>query len=276
MRRSFLKAVLALLAQPGLPAALAADASAPRPAGRVALVEGEVRFLDRAGTERRPKVGDLLYEGDSVVTGPDGEVQLAMEDAGYTGVRPGSELQVETFKAEGGPDDVSVVALLKGSLRSVTGWIPALGGGAGGTGATVRTPTATIGARGTDYEPLVVPEGAKEGEPGTYDRVYAGETVIETPQGSVAVKTGQAGFAPLAGGAAPRLLERVPEFFRPTRNEGRFDGLHERIREQIQKRREERRHFKDRGDRAERPERPERAERVERVERIDRPERSGK
>jgi hypothetical protein len=276
MRRSFLTAMLALLAQPALPpAALAIDVPPRRAAARVALVEGDARFLDPYGNaERRPKVGDLLYEGDRIVTGPDGEVQLAMEDGGYIGVRPNSEAQVVAFRADGRPDDLSVISLLRGSLRSVTGWIAALGG-TGGTGAVVRTPSAAIGVRGTDHEALVVPEGAREGRPGTYDRVYAGETVIESREGAIAVKPGQAGFAPLEGAGA-RVLERIPELFRPTRNEARFDGLHERIREQLDKRRNERRSFKDRddrGERGERAERPERAERVERVERVERIER---
>jgi FecR-like protein len=279
MRRSFLAAVLAFLAQAALfaraPAASAADAPSRRAAARVALVEGDARFLDAyGGAERRPQVGDVLYEGDRIVTGPDGEVQLAMEDGGYIGVRPDSEAQVVAFRADGRPDDVSVISLLRGSLRSVTGWIAALGG-VGGTGAVVRTPNAAIGVRGTDHETLVIPEGARDGQPGTYDRVYAGATVIQSREGALEVRSGRTGFAPLAGSGA-RLLERTPDFFRPTRNERRFEGLNDRIRNELEKRREERRGFKDREGRAERPdraERPERPERVERVERVDKIER---
>src|SRR4051812_42395257 len=139
MRRSFLTAVLAFVAQAalfaGAPAASAADAAQRRAAARVALVEGDARFLDAYGSgERRPKVGDVLYEGDRIVTGPDGEVQLAMEDGGYIGVRPNSEAQGVAFRADGRPGDVSVISLLRGALRSVPGWIAALRGG-GGAGA---------------------------------------------------------------------------------------------------------------------------------------------
>jgi FecR-like protein len=276
MRRSFLTAVLAFLAQLALfaraPAASAADAPPRRAAARIALIEGDARFLDAyGGGERRPKVGDILYEGDRIVTGPDGEVQLAMEDGGYIGVRPDSEAQVVAFRAEGRPDDLSVISLLRGSLRSVTGWIAAFGG-VGGTGAVIRTPSAAIGVRGTDHEALVVPEGAREGTPGTYDRVYAGATVIQSREGALDVPTGRTGFAPLEGSGA-RLLERAPDVFRPTRNERRFDGLNSRIRGELEKRRQERRSFKDREDRSERSERPERAERAERPERVERVDR---
>ena len=216
-----------------------AETAAGPAAGKVDLVEGDVRFFDKAKIMRRPKSGEVLSEGESIATGTDGEVQLAMEDGGYIGVRPNTRMDVITFKAEGGEDDRSVIGLLQGSFRSVTGWIAKLGA----RSVTVRTPTATIGVRGTEHEPLVIPEGSREGEPGTYDRVHIGETVIETPQGSVSVRPNQAGFVPHRGAVRPRVLERVPAFYRPTRNESRFQGLHERLHAQLDKRREERRQF---------------------------------
>ncbi len=39
----------------------AARGAGARIAGKVVLVEGDTRFLDRAGAERRPKPGDPLY-----------------------------------------------------------------------------------------------------------------------------------------------------------------------------------------------------------------------
>lgn len=198
-----------------------------------------MRFLDKARRVRRPVLGDSAYEGDSIVTGSDGEVHLSMEDGGYIGVRPNTKMRIVNYKAEGSDDDRSVIGLLQGSFRSVTGWIAALGD----QNYAVRTPTATIGVRGTEHEPLVLPEGSKEGEPGTYDRVYIGETVIRTPQGEASVRPNQAGFASRRGAARPQVLDRIPVFFRPTRNEARFEGLHERIHLQLDKRREERREF---------------------------------
>ena len=201
-------------------------------AGKVELIEGDVRFYDANRQLRVPKLGDWVYQGDSIFTGPDGEVQLSMEDGGYIGVRPNTKMQIIDYKAEGGPDDTSVIGLLEGSFRSITGWIANLNR----QNYVVRTPTATIGVRGTEHEPLVLPEGSTEGEPGTYDRVYVGETELGTAQGSVSVKPNQAGFISRSGLARPRVLDRVPGFFRPTRNEGRFQGLHGRLHRQLQQR----------------------------------------
>ncbi|HXZ51343.1 MAG TPA: FecR domain-containing protein [Burkholderiales bacterium] len=223
---------------PEQPATVAQAPVAPRPdpAGTVVIVDGDVQFYDAHNTARRPKVGDPIYPGESIVTGSDGEVQLSMADDGYIGVRPGTEMRITDYKAQGGPDDRSIIGLLRGSFRAVTGWI----GRYNRQNITVQTPTATIGVRGTDHEPLVIPEGSALGDPGTYDRVYQGETDLRTAQGSVRVKPNQAAFASREGRVAPRVLAHVPAFFRPTRNEARFRGLHDRIQRQLEQKRKER------------------------------------
>jgi len=220
-------------AQPAIPADGAA--AQPEPAGKVVLVEGDVRVFDKNLQSRRPEVGSPVFEGEAIVTGSSGEVHLDMADSAYIGVRPNTRLRIARYRAEGDDDDRAVIGLLKGSFRTVTGWIAQFNP----SHAVVRTPTATIGVRGTEHEPYVIPEGSATGEPGTYDRVYIGETAMRNAQGTVRVTPGRAGFASRAG-ISPRVLERVPGFFRPTRNEGRFEGLHERIHSQLDKRREER------------------------------------
>jgi hypothetical protein len=224
--------VLAFLVQ--LACAQANPEDGRPPAGTVTLVDGDVRLLDAKRQERRPKVGDPIYEGEGVVTGADGEVHFDMQDGGYIGVRPGTKLNIVNFKAEGGADDSFLLNLVEGSFRAVTGWIT----GSSGRRAEVQTLTATIGVRGTDYEPLVVPEGSKTGEAGTYNRVNIGETEMRTAQGSVTVKPNQAGFVPRRGAAKPRVLDRVPAFFRPTKNEKRFEGLHQRIHQNLEQKRQ--------------------------------------
>lgn len=214
-----------------------ADAPAERPiAGKVVLVEGDVRLYDRNQALRRPKLDDSLYEGDSIVTGDGGEVHFNMEDGGYIGVRPNTRMRIVNYKAEGGSDDQSVIGLLEGSFRSITGWIGKLGT----SNYRIVTRTVTIGVRGTEHEPHVIPEGSAVGEPGTYDRVHEGETIMQTPKGTVNIRASQAGFMPLRGDARPRVLDRIPAFFRPTRNEGRFQGLHLRVQGQLEQRRQQR------------------------------------
>lgn len=205
-------------------------------AGKIDFVDGGVRLVDAKQHERRAALGGAVNEGDTVETAADGEVHIAMADGGQLAIRPNTQLRIQKYKAEGGKDDASVFSLLKGAMRSVTGWI----GKYNPRNYEIRTPTATIGVRGTDHETRVIPEGSAEGEPGTYDRVNAGATRMTTALGSADIRPNQAGFIPFGGRQRPRLLERVPEFFRPGRNEQRFEGLHERIRERLDGRRQER------------------------------------
>ena len=205
-------------------------------AAKVALVEGDVTVIAGKNQRRKVKIGDVLVEGDSVVTGKDGELHLDMEDGGYMAIRPNTKMKIVKYQAKGNDSDAGVFGLLQGSFRSVTGWI----GKFNREKYIVRTPNATIGIRGTDHEPLVIPAGSTVGEAGTYDKVNAGGSVIKTPQGRAEVAPNQAGFAPHGGKSAPRTLQAVPAFFKPTRNERLLEGKHDAVQKLITQRRETR------------------------------------
>lgn len=228
--RHLLLALCLLLALP------AGAQSTSTVAGRIEEVRGDVRIYDPARNMRIARLGESVHEGDSIVTGADGEVHLAMEDEGQIAVRPNTRLRIARYKAEGGSDDASIIALVQGALRSVTGWI----GKYNPKGYAIRTPTATIGVRGTDHETLVLPEDARDGEAGTYDRVNHGATLLTTKHGQAEVRPNQAGFVALRGAARPRLLATVPAVFRPAQLDGRFERLHETIRQRIDSRRMQR------------------------------------
>ena len=219
-----------------LPSLLLAQASQPVTAGRVEALEGDVRIYSPAGSMRTAKPGDVVSEGDSIVTGSDGEVHLAMEDEGQIAIRPNTRLRIARYKAEGGSSDTSIIALVQGALRSVTGWI----GKYNPKGYAIRTPTATIGVRGTDHETTVLPSGSGSGEAGTYDKVNHGATTLTTQHGSTEVRPDQAGFVPSKGKAKPRLLPSVPSFYRPARLDDRFANLHESVRQKLDVKRSER------------------------------------
>lgn len=212
-------------------------AKSPVPAGKVDFVVGDTWFIDASQQRRRPVQGDLLFVTDTISTGTDGEVHLDMEDGGYLAIRSNTLLKVEEYRAQGDESDRGILNLVKGTLRSFTGWIARLGPRA----YVTRTVTATIGVRGTDHEPLFIPEGSSLGEPGTYDKVNEGVTFIEHASGVVEVAPNTAGFAPLAAGAKARLLERVPDFFRPTANEYLLAERHKLVQERLQEKLDARR-----------------------------------
>jgi hypothetical protein len=208
-------------------------------AGKVDLVEGDVHVYDARNAVRIVHVNDNVFEGDSIVTGSNGEIHLTMADTGFIAVRPNTKMAITQYRANGDNQDKGVIGLLVGSFRSISGWI----GKYQPKSYEIRTPTATIGIRGTDHEPKVIPDGSSEGEPGTYDKVNAGGTYINTPQGRVDVSENHAGFAPRGGpgiNARPRMLDRVPNFYRPTHNEHLIEGKHAEIQRNLPTRRAER------------------------------------
>jgi hypothetical protein len=222
-----------------VPLAALAAAGTLDAAGVIELLEGEVQIVDRAHHPRRIAVDAEVFEGDQISTGRDGEVHLNMADGGVLAVRPNTRLIVTRYRARGDASDSSLLDLATGAVRSITGWI----GRYNPNQYSIRTPTATIGVRGTDHEPHVILPGSGIEEPGTYDKVNVGSSFIETKQGRVDVPAGRAAFSPVSrkpGAVRPRLLDRVPNFYRPTRHEDRLERVHERVQEKLQHLRDDR------------------------------------
>jgi hypothetical protein len=105
--------------------------------------------------------------------------------------------------------------LVKGGFRAITGMI----GHTNKDNYKIETPTATIGIRGTDHEPMFIPNpvaGHKSlVEPGTYDKVNSGAAVLATPRGMVVINPNHAGFVPNLANAVPTLLNSIPKFYLP-------------------------------------------------------------
>ncbi len=214
-------------------AAASGSEAARNAAGKIDLVAGTVTLVGTDQKQRAPKKGDKLFEGDSIITDANGELHAELTDGAVLAVRPNTAMLISKYQANGDAADTSVFSLLKGSFRSITGWI----GKSNQANYKIITPTVTIGVRGTDHEPSVIPEGAKEGEPGTYDRVHAGASFIDSPSGRVDVAQGRAGFFAAHGRERPRVLDQMPAFYRPARNDQRLAGRHEQISKNFEARR---------------------------------------
>jgi len=208
-----------------------------QPAGTIDLVAGEVQILPAGKAPRRAAVGNVLNEGDVLVTGKSSEVHVTMADSGFLALRPNTRMQIVTFKADGGDEDNSVFKLVEGGMRSITGWI----GKYNRKSYKVQTPTASIGIRGTDHETRYIPPGSPDGPPGTYDKVFYGETTIETSAGQTEVSPDRAGFVGSDSGQTPRVLASIPTFFQPGPNEALINTKHAEIQKIIEQRRDERR-----------------------------------
>jgi hypothetical protein len=175
--------------------------------GTVDAISGKARVTDQTGKSVAVAVGLKVYEGQTINTESDGEVHLVTEDAGMIAVRPDTVFRIDEYKAEGSSADKIFMSLLKGSIRSITGWI----GKHNTSSYRITTATATIGIRGTDHETSVRDKSDGD-EAGTYDNVYEGATVLKTPQGTAEVTPGKFAFAARDKAAAPYFLKQQPHF----------------------------------------------------------------
>jgi len=186
-------------------------------AGHVQFVAGDVRIVDAAGKEHAAQKGQEINEGETVLTAAGSSAQLKMIDGGILALRPDTQLRVDNYVYHGAEDgsENALLSLVKGGLRTITGLI----GHQNKEKLKLRTPTATIGVRGTDHEPVVIVEptpGTPITNPaGTYDKVNVGSTRLTTDVGSALIAPNQVGYA-AALNQPPVLLPKIPEFYRAT------------------------------------------------------------
>jgi len=213
--------------------------------GTVDSFEGDVHVVS-ATADRAAQAGMELNEGDTVKTGENAWALLAMTDGASLTLRQNSQVQLATYRYNpdgNAADNSSVLKLVKGAFRSITGYI----GRTNRPGYRIEAPTATIGIRGTDHEPAYYPPGAyTDRDPGTYDKVNDGESYIRNPKGQeVSVKPGQYAFVHHNANIAPRILQRPPAFYQrhaeqDKRAAARRQQFHQRYEREYQRRAQER------------------------------------
>ena len=181
-------------------------------AGEIEYLSGRVSVINAKGDLRSPNLHERVEEGDTLITSRDGEIHVLTDDSGFIALRPNTQLKINSYRVDGGESDTVVLNLLRGSFRSITGWISKTHR----DGYKIQTATATIGIRGTDHEPLVIDDGENAG---TYDKVNTGGTSLETPFGRVEIGEKQAGFVPKSATEPPKLLAKIPEIYQPSANE---------------------------------------------------------
>lgn len=139
----------------GVLALIGALAAGPVPAAdsaaTVVTTEGTV-YLQRAETGRAviASPGTALAPGDVLNTSRTSAAFVRFQDGSELAVRPGSRLQLEDYRflRDRPEQDSMVLRLLKGGLRQLSGLIGKRGNRAA---YQLRTVTATIGVRGTDF-----------------------------------------------------------------------------------------------------------------------------
>jgi len=156
MKRSSLARMVAvawLVATPGL-------ARADSPAvGKVLFARGAVSAQQPQGAPRLLDTGAALLLRDTVVTAGGSFALLQLNDGSRFTLRPDSRFVVEHY-AESGPAEGVLLGLLRGGLRILTGAI----GKRNPDSYRIKTPVATIGIRGTEFDARLCEKDCAEEE----------------------------------------------------------------------------------------------------------------
>lgn len=126
-------------------AAAPAFGQQPAAAGRIKIASGSA-FVVRDGKAVPAKVGEVLFEADSLRTGGNGRLGITLKDDTRVSLGPSSEIRLDRFTyapAEG--QFGFVLRLVRGVAAYVSGRIAKLAPDS----IRLETPAAIVGVRGT-------------------------------------------------------------------------------------------------------------------------------
>ena len=117
----------------------------PSAAGRIKVVSGAV-FVVRGDVAARAALGQVVFEADTLRTGPDGRVGITLNDDTRVSLGPGSEARLDQFVYAPADGRVGLVLnIVRGLVAYVSGRIAKLSPDA----VKLETPNAIVGVRGT-------------------------------------------------------------------------------------------------------------------------------
>ncbi|MCS0581912.1 FecR family protein [Massilia pinisoli] len=174
--------------------------------GVVAHLSGPLMDRKADGTVKVLAAQSEVENGDTLVTEKNTYAQIRFIDHGEITLRPGTTFKIENYAYDADkPDgDSAAFSLLKGGLRSITGLL----GKRNKEKFSLKTPTATIGIRGTTFiaqwvgdasglpsVPSSAPSPAVPAlAPGLHVAVQEGMIVVTNAGGAQNFPAGQFGF----------------------------------------------------------------------------------
>ena len=124
-----------------------AQASGAEDIGRIKVAKGEVS-IERAGSRLPATVGAAVQAADVIATGRDGSVGITMNDDSLLSAGANSRLSLDQYVHDPSTNQGRFrVSLDRGSLAVISGRIAKQSPDA----MTVRTPSAILGVRGTEF-----------------------------------------------------------------------------------------------------------------------------
>ncbi|TAN51592.1 MAG: hypothetical protein EPN21_06235 [Methylococcaceae bacterium] len=195
-------------------------------AGHVVRLEGVVSAFDSKGVERDLALGSAVYEGEKIRSQADSSAVLLFRDEGKVTIEPSSTFEISEFryKAQDAANNKSMVRILSGGIRALTGLI----GKTKKENVKFVTPVATLGIRGTGLDAFCQGSCGATGETtggtpstggtgggttppdGLYSNTWLGAIEVCNATGCVVQEEGQSTFT--AGfETAPQSIPAIPE-----------------------------------------------------------------
>ncbi len=121
--------------------------AAAQEAGQIKVSKGSAQ-IERSGKKLPAAVGQVVQQGDVVITGADGSVGITFRDSSLLSVGPDSVLAIDRFVFDSTTHQGSFDSSLKqGTLAVVSGKLAKQSPEA----MKVKTPAAILGVRGTEF-----------------------------------------------------------------------------------------------------------------------------
>lgn len=183
------------------------------PVGQMIWVKGKVTAAQPGGTARSLERRSAIFEHDVINTSSGSTGEVGFTDTSTVSLQQNSQFSVDQYSYKPGDtsNNKSVMSLVKGGLRTITGLIPK-----GNTESyQMKTPVATIGVRGTQYSLFY---GRSTGleikiEVGKIDATNTGGTMTLSP----CVGNGTVSCYPYAvvrsESSAPQSTSKIPPHF---------------------------------------------------------------
>jgi len=164
-------------------------------AGRVIVSSGDSFAIDVNNVRRQLLRRSAIYVGDVVESSDNSSIQLRMVDGSLISLQCNSQLKIEEYVYNEDKDDLIVLRLLRGTLRTITGRV----GEVDRDGYNFFVGDTQVKIRGTDFEVSMAESGI------IYFGTYDGGSTIVNSFGEVGLGVNaDQDFASVEPGQAPR------------------------------------------------------------------------
>jgi hypothetical protein len=172
----------------------AAVALAAGPAGTVTHLSGPLLAKKADGSMKSLSRNSVVEQGDTLITEKRTYARIKFNDGSEVTLRPDSQFKVESFSYDQAKpkEDKAFFALVKGSLRTITGQVGKRGVP---DSYKMKTPPAVIGIRGTIFEVKICAGNCAGLPDGVYFFVPDGNITVSNAAGTQVVGAGQYAYA---------------------------------------------------------------------------------